>query len=254
MKNIKINISYLKMYSFFELKNINLEIKKNSICSWIGNNGSGKTTLINLLIKNYKCENNMIFIDDLDINKFSYKNLSKFISYVPQINSIYPELSVWDFVCIGRLPYTNFLGFLKKEDKKIINEILETLNILDLKDRKIGSLSGGQKQKVIIANALVQETPIIILDEPLNHLDVEAQDEIIKLILELKNKLFKTIIVVLHNFEIAANISDYIACFFQGSIPLYGTPKEVITSENIKKYFGVNRTIYIENNKFRIFD
>lgn len=250
MSYIKIDIDNQYISDKFSLKNIHFSIDKNSICVFIGNNGAGKTSLINLLIKNYKL-NDSIYIDNKNLNKISYKDLSKYISYVPQINSIYNELTVWDFVSIGRLPQTNFLGFLTKKDKDIINDVLNDLKISEFKNNFISHLSGGQRQKVIIANALVQQTPIMIFDEPLNFFDLEAQDDIYKLIKKLK-KANKTIIIVLHDIEIAANLADKIVIFYNGTTPCIGNPQNVITTENIKKYFNVDRKIYIQDQIIKV--
>lgn len=252
MGSLEFNIPSLKIYSNFSLNNINFVVPNKTICALIGNNGSGKTSLINLLVKNQPCKANMIFVNNIDLNKLSYKELSKFVSYVPQINYIYPELSVWDFVSIGRLPHTNFLGFLTKKDKKIINNVLDLLKINHLASCKISQLSGGQLQKIIVANALVQETSIVVFDEPLNHLDLKSQEELCLLIKNLRDQFEKTILVVLHDIEIAANLADKIVIVNNGKTPIIGAPINVITSENIKAYFGVNRIVKKVNNKIII--
>ncbi|WP_033160071.1 ABC transporter ATP-binding protein [Mycoplasmoides alvi] len=252
MNDLVFSINNLRIYPHFNLQNIKFSILQNNICAFIGNNGAGKSSLINLLVKNCHLQNENIFIKNKDLNKISYKELSKLISYVPQINNIYHELSVWDFIAIGRLPHTNFLGFLTKNDKEIIKTISKLLKIDALFELKINQLSGGQLQKVIIANALVQETPIIVLDEPLNHLDLQSQEDMLILIKKLKNDFNKTIIIVLHDIEIAANLADQIVVFYNGSVPLIGKPIDIITSENIKKYFNVDKKIILIKDKFVI--
>lgn len=252
MSLIRFNIDKINISNSFKLSNINFEISKNSICSFIGNNGAGKSSLLNLIIKNRKIPNNNILINNEDLNNISYKKLSLKMSFIPQINSIYEELLVYDFVAMGRIPHTNTFGILKKEDKKIIDEVFQLLNIEKFKNDYFGTLSGGERQKVIIANALVQETPIIIMDEPLTYLDLKAKDEIIKIINDLKNKYKKTIIMAIHELEIAANISDQIVIFYNGTTPVQGKPLEVITDANLLNYLGVNRKITVENKQIKI--
>ena len=208
MSYISIKINQFKISNTFALSNVNFDIAKGSICTLIGNNGSGKTSFLNLLVKNHKLSKDMIYLDKQDLADLSFKSLSKYLAYVPQNNLIYPEVSVIDFISMGRLPHTNFLGVLSRKDKAIIDDVIDELKITHLKQQTFGSLSGGQRQKVIIANALVQETPIIILDEPLNFLDLKASDEICELIKHLKYQFNKTIILVLHEIQIAANLAD----------------------------------------------
>lgn len=249
---IKVNINKINISNSFKLSNINFEILENSICSFVGNNGAGKSSLLNLIVKNHKVPNNNIWINDEDLNNISYKKLSLRIAFIPQINSIYEELLVYDFVAMGRIPHTNTFGILKKEDKKIIDEVFDLLKIEKFKNNYFGSLSGGERQKVIIANALVQETPIIIMDEPLTYLDLKAKDEIINIITDLKNKYNKTIIMAIHELEIAANISDQIVIFYKGTTPTFGKPLEVINDINLLNYLGVKRKVTIENKQIKI--
>lgn len=252
MNLIKISINKINISNNFKLNNINFNISENSICSLIGNNGAGKSSLLNLIIKNHKIPNNNIWINDEDLNHISYKKLSLKISFVPQINNVYEELLVYDFVAMGRIPHTNTFGILKKEDKQVIDEVFHILNIEKFKNNYFGSLSGGERQKVIIANALVQQTPIIIMDEPLTYLDLKAKDEIIDIIKDLKNKYKKTIIMAIHELEIAANISDQIVIFYNGTTPVSGKPLEVITDINLLNYLGVKRKVSVENKQIKI--
>lgn len=253
MSLIKININQINISNSFKLNNINFEINENAICSFIGNNGAGKSSLLNLIIKNRKIpNNNNIWINNEDINNISYKKLSLKISFIPQINSIYEELLVYDFVAMGRIPHTNTFGILKKEDKKIIDEVFHLLNIEKFKNNYFGTLSGGERQKVIIANALVQQTPIIVMDEPLTYLDLKAKDEIINIINDLKNKYKKTIVMAIHELEIAANISDQIVIFYNGTTPISGKPIEVINDANLLNYLGVKRKVTVENKQIKI--
>ncbi len=253
MLSVRFNIPRLKVHPGFDLSDVSFAIAENEICAWIGNNGSGKTSLINVLTKNAKAKDGMVFLGGTDLNRIACRRLAQYVSYVPQINEIYGELSVHDFVSVGRLPHTNFMGRLTKEDKAIVARALADLGIERLRDRRIGELSGGQRQKAIIASALAQQTPLVVLDEPLNHLDAAAKDGVIALIGDLKSRWDKTVIVALHDFEVAANLADKVACFHGGSVRAFGAPKDVITPENLKRYFGVDRTVDSSGGKIRVF-
>ncbi|WP_027119665.1 ABC transporter ATP-binding protein [[Mycoplasma] testudinis] len=249
---ISIDIPFLKISDRFNLSNIKFEIPDKKVTALVGNNGTGKTTLLNCLVKNQKIKKNQILIDGNDITKISYKMLAKQIAFIPQINDIFKDISAYDYLSMGRLPHTNFLGILNKNDRKIINDVITELKIEKIVTQPIGKLSGGERQKIIIGNALVQQTPIIVLDEPLSYLDLKSKEEIIGLISQFSKIHQKTIVIVIHELELAANIADQIVVFYDGKTSLIGEPKNVITSTNIKKYFGVEKQVKFENNKFYI--
>lgn len=156
---------------------------------------------------------------------------------------------------MGRYPYNKILSIFDNEhDKRIINNALENVNLLDLKDKYIDDLSGGQKQRAIIALALAQDTDTILLDEPTNHLDIKHQLEIIHLLHDLNHKLNKTIILVIHDINHGMKFSDKIAIMNQGKIVSYGPTNKIINKKIIKDVFGVDAKVELSQNKKIITD
>lgn len=233
------------------IKNINLEIKEGEFVSIIGPNGNGKSTLLLALLKIIKISTGKIIFKDNDIFDYKNKELSKQISYVPQINAYPEDVTVYEFVKMGRFPWNNtFFSEHETNEKKILNAI-KTVNLEDQTHQYISNLSGGQKQKALIAMSLAQDTNLIVLDEPTNHLDIKSQLEIVHLLHELNHKLNKTIIMVIHDINHALRFSDKLIFFKNGEIKIQGKKSDVVNKENIMNIFEVE-PIFIENNNKKI--
>ena len=262
------------------IDDLNLEINEHEFVAILGPNGCGKSTLIKTLVRVHEPSvGNVYFkgrpiyyenhgfkkvdevIKDLfnfkkdDPNKkYNSKELGLEIAYVPQLTQFPTQTSVYEFVKMGRFPHTNILGInldYKKEDA-IIKEALNQMGILDLKDKMIDELSGGQKQKTLIAMALAQQTDTIILDEPTNHLDIKAQLEILSLLHKLHHRLHKSIIIVIHDINSGLKYASKVCLMNQGKILAYDKPEVVATAENLMTAFGVETTISLENGKIKI--
>lgn len=221
------------------LDNINLQLNKGDFCSIIGPNGSGKTTLLKNISKNLHPNKNTVFIESKDLLSYSNKKLAQKIANVPQNTYIDFEFSALDIVLMGRTPY---LGRFQKEslaDLEIAQTAMENTNTWHLKDKKITQLSGGERQRVLTARAISQETEILLLDEPISHLDIHQQIEILDTVKNLNNTRNLTVVTVLHDLNIAAEYSDSVIMVNEGKILAYGNPKEVLTEENIKKVYDM---------------
>ncbi|MBU5425888.1 heme ABC transporter ATP-binding protein [Tissierella pigra] len=230
------------------LKNISLNIEKGNFISIIGPNGSGKSTLLKNLNNLYKPDNGSIFLDGLNIKKVKPRELAMKIALVPQNTVIDYDFTVEDIVLMGRHPYK---GRFQKEDEsdyRIVNEAMEMTNTLYLKDRIITEISGGERQRVIIAKALAQNPSIILLDEPTSHLDINHQIEILNLLRKLNQEKGTTIVVVIHDINLASRYSDEIILIKDGQIKATGSPQKVITKENIE--FAYNINVEIDMNKY----
>lgn len=239
-KDLEIKINELKINKQFCLKEIEFSITNNEIVVIVGQNGSGKSSLIKSIIKENNVKNDMVLLQNKDINKISFKELSFLVSYVPQINNLSNEMLVYDYLELSRSMYANFLGFLNNKEKAKILEVAKQLNIENLLYQKFEALSGGQRQKIVVASCLVQNTPIIIMDEPLTYLDINNQIEMVKLIKELKNQFQKTIIIVLHELELAFNLADKVLLLNNGKQIMFDIPDKVFSKNNLKKYFNVD--------------
>lgn len=223
------------------LHNISIDFSKAGFYSIIGPNGSGKTTLLKNIASSLPPNKNTVFIDNIDVLKFKNKALAKKLSIVPQNTNLDFEFSVLDIVLMGRNPYLSRFQDESKEDYNIAKEAMKMTSTWQLKDKCISELSGGEQQRVIIARALAQDTDIMLLDEPISHLDIHHQVEILDTIKFISKKV--TIIAVLHDLNLAAQYSDCMILIDKGSIIAIGTPEEVLSEENIKKVYNINLCI-----------
>lgn len=198
-----------------------------------------------------KKTNGKIFFKGKDLYSYNSKEYAKMVSYVPQIVDFPNEITVYDFVKMGRYPYSNITNFSNKENKEAVDKALELVNLKDFKDKYLGELSGGQRQRALIALSLAQDTKIIILDEPTNHLDIRYQLEIIHLLHDLNHNHNKTIILVIHDINHAMKFSDKIIVMNNGEICYYDEVNKIVNKKIIKEIFGVNAEI-IESEKRKI--
>lgn len=219
------------------LKNINIEFRKGKIYGVIGPNGAGKSTLLKHIMRVNEPNKGEIFLEDKDIKSFSIKEFSKKMSFVFQENSREVDFTVEEIVMMGRYPYIDLLGSETKEDIKIVNDILERLGIWKFKNRYISELSGGEAQKVFIARALAQKTNILLLDEPTSMLDVHNSVEIMNLIEKMKLEEDLTVIMVLHDLNIAFEYCDEIALMNEGEVIIIDSKENVIKSNLLEKVY-----------------
>ncbi|WP_461207161.1 ABC transporter ATP-binding protein [Clostridium sp. DL1XJH146] len=222
------------------LDKISFEIEKGEFCSIIGPNGSGKTTLLKNISKSITPKKDTIFIENEDVIKINRKDIARKMALVPQNTYIDFEFSVLDVVLMGRTPYLNRFEGEKKEDFNIAKEAMIKTNVWNLKDKSISKISGGEMQRVLIARALTQETSILLLDEPVSHLDMNHQIELMDTLKLLNEKENKTIVVVLHDLNIAVQYSNKVILLNNGMIEAIGHPKEVLTKEIITKIYNID--------------
>ncbi len=228
-------------FSFEEnaiLNNINMDFMKNRFYSILGPNGSGKTTLLKNLGKTLETNKKTIFIENNDILDFKNKTLAKKLAVVPQNTILDFDFSALDIVLMGRSPYISRFQEESKEDYDIAKSAMKATNTWSLRGKYMNQLSGGEQQRVIISRALAQDTDIILLDEPISHLDIHHQIEILDTIKSLSKRA--TVIAVLHDLNLAAQYSDYLVLVNKGSIAFQGTVEEVLTEENIKEVYDIN--------------
>lgn len=228
------------------LKNIKTNIEKGKFYTILGPNGSGKTTLLRLLSKSLHMEKGEISIGGKDLNQIKSSLLAKQMAVVPQSTEIEFDFSVQDIVLMGRTPHISRFCSESEKDIKIAMNAMKCTNTWDLRNKSINALSGGEKQRVVVARAIAQETGIILLDEPISHLDIHHQIEIMNGLKQLNQNKNITIIAVLHDLNIAAAYGDHMILMHAGGIYKDGTPEEVLTEDIIKKVYGLE--VYITKN------
>lgn len=225
------------------LDNINFKLQNNKITVLIGKNGSGKSSIvksINGIIK----YSGKIILDGTNIRNYKPIYKSKRIAVLPQ-NLPISHITVKELVALGRHPYLGLFGKLSEEDYQVIQESLELLDLKDLEDRYLDTLSGGEVQKAYLAMTLVQNTDILIFDEPTTFLDVNFESYFLEKIKRLKS--YKTVLLVLHNITKAIEIADEIIIIDNGKIVYEGSKEKLVSTTIIEDIFNVNK--YIINDK-----
>lgn len=225
------------------LNDINIDIKPGQITSIIGANACGKSTLLRTMSRLISPSNGQVLLDGKSIHSMPTRQLAQTLGLLPQ-SPIAPEgITVSDLVSRGRHPHHGFLSRWRKEDDEAIAKALETTKTTELLDREIDELSGGQRQRVWIAMALAQETDILLLDEPTTFLDVAHQIEVLDLLVDLNQTRGTTIVLVLHDLNLAARYSDQLIAIRQGQVCANGAPNEVVTEDMIHAVFGLQSQV-----------
>lgn len=221
------------------VEDLSFEIPEKKITALIGANGSGKSTILKTMCRIMAPTAGQVILDGKEIHRQSTKELARKLSILPQ-NPESPEgLTVEELVAYGRSPHKSGYGRLNDEDEKIVAWALDVTSMTEFADRPLDQLSGGQRQRAWIAMCIAQNTDIVFLDEPTTFLDISYQLEIMKLLKLLNEQYGKTIVMVVHDLNQAAQFADQIVAIRSGKIVSEGVPAEVITAENCKKVFGV---------------
>jgi len=244
----KLNYSYGRKEV---LKELSLDIDENKLTGIIGPNGCGKSTLAKNIIKYINGKFESFKIMDTDIRELTYKKIAQLISYIPQKSIIIPNISVFDYVLLGRFPLLkNSWDNYSEQDYKIVEKNINLLNIRELKDRNIETLSGGELQKALLARALAQEAKILLLDEPTSALDLNNAVEFMKILKNISMKKEISVIIIIHDLNLASLFCDSLIILKDGRFIEKGSPKEVINEENIKSVYNLDcKVCYNENDK-----
>ncbi len=243
MNSIKVENLSIAYDESIIVEDLNVSVPKGKITTIIGPNGCGKSTILKTIGRIMKPKNGMIYINGEDIKKLSTKEIAKKMAVLPQTPQSPNGLTVEELVAYGRYPHQKGLGSLTSEDKEVVAWALEATKILEFAHRPIDSLSGGQRQRVWIAMALAQETDLILLDEPTTYLDLSHQLEVLELLYDLNKKQGCTIVMVIHDLNLAARFADYIIAIRKGKIISEGTPEIVMTHSVLKKTFNIDAEI-----------
>ncbi len=226
------------------VQNISFDIRQGKVMVLIGPNGSGKTTIIRGITGSVKLSGGQINYDGKNSADLSETERAKYLSVVPQ-NSLLPDgFSVYETVAMGRTPYLGLLGKLSEEDRRRVDEAIRETAIFDLRKKDVRSLSGGEQQRVILARALAQDTPVMILDEPTTHLDLNHTIGILSLVRNLSREKGTAVLIVLHDLNLAARFADEIIILKQGNILAMGTPEEVLTENNLTAVYHVPMIVF----------
>ena len=239
--NLTINKLSFKYDGTQVLKDVNIDVKIGEMLSIVGPNGSGKSTLLKCINRILKTSENTVLVDGEDTSKMNLKELSKIMGYVPQSSTNTFPFTVFDIVLMGRKPYIHWS--LSERDTEIVAEMMDYLGIGDLAMRHFNELSGGEQQKVIIARALAQQPQFLLLDEPTSSLDIKHQLEILCILKSLAKTNHCSVIVAMHDLNLASRFSDRMLMLKKGCIFTVGTPDAVLTEENIESVYGIKTQV-----------
>lgn len=222
------------------VKDVSLLVKNKQFVGIIGANGCGKSTMLKSIYKSLKPKGGSVYLDDMDVINTAPKKVSQNMSVVGQFNELNFDLTVFQMVMLGRTPHKKLLESDTKEDVEIVHQAIRQTNLTDYIDRSFLTLSGGEKQRVILARAIAQQPSFLVLDEPTNHLDIRYQLEVLTCV----KKLNIGILAALHDLQMAAEYCDYIYAMKKGKIIAHGKPKELFTEELVAALYDVNCKIY----------
>lgn len=226
------------------LSDINVGIGRGEIVTLIGPNGAGKSTILKSISRQLKLLGGSVLMDGNNVHELSYKALSRKMAVV-LTERMKPELmTCHDVVATGRYPYTGRLGILTAEDERKVEEAMEAVHAEKLGCRDFGAISDGQRQRVLLARAICQEPDIILLDEPTSFLDIRHKLELLAILRRMAKEKQITVIMSLHEIDLAEKISDRILCVDGDAISHYGRPEEIFKEEVIRELYGIDNGFF----------
>lgn len=217
---------------------VSFNIEKGKITSFIGPNGAGKSTVLSIVTRLISGDGGEVLIEGESLDGYESKELAKKIAILKQSNNITLKLTIKELVGFGRFPYSE--GNLTKEDEKYIDEAIEYMKLTDIQDKYLDELSGGQRQRAYIAMVIAQDTEYILLDEPLNNLDMNHSVQMMKVLRNLCDELGKTIVLVMHDINFASCYSDNIVALKNGKIEKVGTTEDIVQREVLEDIYEMN--------------
>ena len=233
------------------LRDISANFQAGEFYGILGPNGAGKTSIVRQILRLQESSSGTVMMDDKNIKNISRKEMALNLSFLPQDIKYDVDFTAYDVVAMGREPHRKRFAPLTTEDKRIIEEAMEFTNCLHLKDKSISFMSGGERQRVMIARTIAQDTPWIILDEPVSNLDVRHQAELMVVLERLRKEKGKTIVAILHDLNLAATFCTRIILMKKGQIYKEGKTDQVLTEENLQKVYELTFE-FLENDKGRL--
>lgn len=226
------------------IKDIEIGITKGEIITLIGPNGSGKSTILKSISRNLELLGGQVMLDEAEIRSMSFRDLSKKMAVMLTERIKTEYMTCYEIVATGRYPYTGRLGILSAEDEEIVEEALKRVHAEELGSRNFDAISDGQRQRILLARALCQQPEIILLDEPTSFLDIKHKLELLAILRSMAKEKNITVIMSLHEIDLAQKISDKVVCVKGDHISLFGEPDEIFTYDNIKELYSIDNGSY----------
>ncbi|MFJ5565591.1 ABC transporter ATP-binding protein [Lysinibacillus xylanilyticus] len=220
------------------IQDVSVDVAPGRITSFIGPNGAGKSTLLSMVSRLLNADTGEVLLDKSDVRRWKSDDFAKRVSILKQSNYMNVRLTIRELVSFGRFPYSK--GNLKPEDELKIDEAIQYMNLEDLQHNYLDELSGGQRQRAFIAMVIAQDTDYILLDEPLNNLDMKHSVQIMKILRKLVDELGKTVVIVLHDINFASVYSDHIVALKNGRVVKDGPTNDIINSDALKEIYDMD--------------
>lgn len=227
------------------IEDISVKIKQGKITSFIGPNGAGKSTLLSMVSRLLDSDTGEVLLDKDNIKKMKSDAFAKRVAILKQANFLNVKLTIRELVSFGRYPYSK--GRLTDEDNEMVDRAIAYLNLTDIEDKFLDELSGGQRQRAFISMVIAQDTDYILLDEPLNNLDMKHSVQIMKILRKLVDELGKTVVIVLHDINFASVYSDRIVALKNGRLIKDGTTDEIINSESLREIYDMHIPVRMQD-------
>lgn len=231
---------------YLVLDGVDLPIVDGEVIGILGPNGCGKTTLLKNLNKNLEPTGGCVMLDGESMANLSKKEIAREVAVVPQTNEIRFAFTVRDIVAMGRMPFQGMMGAPSGEDERIVDEAIRRTGLSKHVDRHINTMSGGERQRVIIARAIAQTPKYLLMDEPTLHLDISMQFDALNLVHKLSRETGLTVVIVSHDLGMVARYCDRIVMIHDHKVHCVGTPEEVLTPENMRTVFNVDAELVFD--------
>lgn len=218
--------------------NVSIEIEKGKVTSFIGPNGAGKSTVLSIISRVLDMDSGEVIIDGKSLSKWDRKELSRKMAILRQTNNVNVRLTIRELVSFGRYPHSE--GRLTEEDNRYIDEAIEYMQLKDIEDKYLDELSGGQRQRAYIAMVIAQNTEYVLLDEPLNNLDMKHSVKMMKVLKGLAEDLGKTVVIVMHDINFASVYSDSIVILKHGKVVKHSDTKKIISKEILEDIYEID--------------
>ena len=219
---------------------LSVSFPQGGFCSILGPNGSGKTTLMKCIVGLLQPSGGTITLDGKPMGEYKMMELARKIAYVPQYQDIVFDISVFDYVMLGRNPYQTAWEMQRVGDKEVVEEMLERCKVWKYRDSMLQALSGGERQRVMVARAMAQQTGVLLLDEPLSNIDVTHKFEIMDILRDLNEGQGVTVLIILHDLPIAKAYSKQVLLLKGGDVLHYGDKNAALSEDNIRNCFGLS--------------
>lgn len=226
------------------LSTTSLEFAPQKITTLLGHNGCGKSTLIKLLSRQHRPTSGQVLYQQQPVEDMSHSEFAHQVAYLPQHPPMTDGVTVRELVCFGRYPWKGAFGRYTDKDYAIVDQAIEKVGLSRLSDRFVATLSGGERQRAWVAMLVAQQSQTLLLDEPTSALDVAHQYELLSLIQELNHSLNLTVIMVLHDVNMATKFSDHLVALHSGQVIAQGTPEQLMTRDTLSQIYGMELALF----------